>query len=429
MPLGIGVCHRRLYPSGRPPETFGLAICRAVRRRETPLHGESGDRVFGGGSLRTGNPAEAAGDNQISVRPAAPEARGDLGPPRLVAQIAFAEWTKDGKLRQPAFLGLRDDKKPSECQWRKRERRVSGEWPARRRKREPDEAVRVAGLEITHPHKIWWPEEKITKLDVVQYYAAAARHILPWLDDHPLTAERCPDGMKGQCFFQKNFRGALPPDIRTRAIRAETTEEVVHYVVGGSKGTLFALVNLGCIAVHLMNCRIASLDHPEWLAFDLDPSAGKFSDAAKARIILQKILSELRILSFPKTSGGKGLHVFIPLKRGPSQEEARQFAHRVGEEMVKRSPELITVQMAKSKRRGRVFIDWLRNAFGQTIAAPFSVRRRPRAPISTPLHWEEVDPKLDPTSFNLSTIEQRFKGKDPWADFRKHPQRLPDLKL
>jgi bifunctional non-homologous end joining protein LigD len=228
----------------------------------------------------------------------------------------------------------------------------------------------VGGLEITHPHKIWWPEEKITKLDVVQYYAAGAKHILPWLKDHPLTAERCPDGMKGQCFFQKNFTGALPPDIRTRAIPAETTKEVVHYAVGGSKKTLLALVNLGCIAIHVMNCHISTLDRPEWMAFDLDPSAGKFSDAAKAGKILRKILDELRILSFPKTSGGKGIHVFIPLKRGPSQEEVRQFARQVGEEMARQSPELITVEMTKSKRRGRVFIDWLRNAFGQTIAAP-----------------------------------------------------------
>jgi bifunctional non-homologous end joining protein LigD len=305
---------------------------------------------------------------------------------------------------------------------------VSGKGRAGGRKKESDETISVRGIEISHPRKVWWPKEKITKLDVIQYYADAAPRILPWLKDHPLTAERCPDGMKGQCFFQKNFTENLPPDIRTRAIPAETAGKAVHYAIGGSIRTLLALVNLGCIAVHVMNCHISALDHPEWLAFDLDPSAGKFSDAAKAGKILQKILGELRILSFPKTSGGKGLHVFIPLKKGLSQEKVRQFAHRVGEEMVERSPELITMQVAKSKRRGRVFIDWLRNAFGQTIAAPYSVRRRPQAPISTPLHWEEVDPKLAPSSFNLLTIGHRLKKKDPWADFRKHPQSLPEFK-
>ena len=297
------------------------------------------------------------------------------------------------------------------------------------RKKESEEPVSIAGVEVSHPEKVWWPEEKITKLDVVKYYAAVASRILSWLKDHPLTAERCPDGMRGQCFFQKNFTEALPPGVRTRAITAESAGKTVHYVIGGSKKTLLALVNLGCIAVHVMNCHVDALDHPEWLAFDLDPASGKFSDAAKAGKILQKILEELRIRSYPKTSGGKGLHVFIPLRRGPNQEEARNFARHISEEMANRSPDLITVQMSKSKRRGRVFIDWLRNAFGQTIAAPYSVRRRPKAPISTPLHWEEVDPTLEPSFFNLRTIEHRFKRKDPWADFWKHLQVLPDLKL
>jgi bifunctional non-homologous end joining protein LigD len=156
--------------------------------------------------------------------------------------------------------------------------------------------------------------------------------------------------------------------------------------------------------------------------------SGKFSDGAKAGKILRKILGELKIRSYPKTSGGKGLHVFIPLRHGPTQEQVCNFACQVGEEMARRSPDLITVQMSQSKRRGRVFVDWLRNAFGQTIAAPYSVRRRPQAPISIPLYWEEVDPKLEPASFNLSTIEKRLKKKDPWADFWKHPQGLPRFK-
>ncbi len=292
-------------------------------------------------------------------------------------------------------------------------------------KRRSDEAVNVAGINVTHPQKIWWPEEKITKLDVVEYYAAAAPRILPWLKKHPLTAERCPDGIRGECFFQKNFSEDLPPGVPTRAVHAESTGEAVHYVIGGSKKTLLALVNLGCIAVHVMNCQIDALDYPDWLAFDLDPSSGKFSDAAKAGKILQKILNELQIRSYPKTSGGKGLHVFIPLRHGQNQEQVREFAHRISQEMAKRSPELITVQMSKSKRRSRVFMDWLRNAFGQTIVAPYSVRRRPKAPISTPLHWEEVDSKLDPSSFNLLTIKDRLKRKDPWADFWKNRQVLP----
>jgi len=177
-----------------------------------------------------------------------------------------------------------------------------------------------------------------------------------------------------------------------------------------------------------MNCRIEALDHPDWLAFDLDPSSGKFADAAKAAKILQKILNDLRIRSYPKTSGGKGLHVFIPLRHGPNQERVREFAHHISQEMASRSPELITLQMSKSKRRGRVFVDWLRNAFGQTIVVPYSIRRRPKAPISTPLHWDEVDPRLEPSFFNLLSFERRLRGKDPWTDFWKYPQLLPTAK-
>jgi bifunctional non-homologous end joining protein LigD len=288
--------------------------------------------------------------------------------------------------------------------------------------------ARVAGVAITHAAKVWWPEEGIAKVAVAKYYEATASLILPFLKDRPLTAERCPEGMKGQCFYQKNFGAELPPGVPTRAIAAESTGESVHYVIGGARKTLLTFVNLGCIAVHVMNCTVGDLDHPDWLAFDLDPASGGFAEAAKAGKILEKVLDEHRLRSFPKTSGGKGLHVMVPLRRGPTQEQVREFARAVSREMARRSPSLVTVQMAKSKRRGRVFADWLRNAFGQTIAAPYSVRRRPHAPVSTPLDWDEVDPKLDPAKFNLLTFERRLKGKDPWADFWRHRQALPDWK-
>jgi len=296
------------------------------------------------------------------------------------------------------------------------------------KKDKSDETALVAGVAVTHPAKIWWPEERIAKVDVAEYYSGAAPLLLPFLEERPLTGERCPDGMKGECFYQKNFLEELPPGIPTHAIRAESTGELVHYVIGGARKTVLALVNLGCIAVHVMNCTIGNLDHPDWMAFDLDPVSGEFAEAAKAGKILQKLLSEHQLRSYPKTSGGKGLHVLVPLKRGPDQDKVREFARALSREMARRSPSLVTVQMAKSKRRGRVFSDWLRNGFGQTIAAPYSVRRRPHAPVSTPLHWDEVDPKLDPAKFNLLTVERRFKAKNPWADFWRHRQALPDLK-
>ena len=286
--------------------------------------------------------------------------------------------------------------------------------------------VRVMGVTISHPDKRWWPDEGITKLDVVRFYAGVAPRLLPWMKERPLAAERCPDGMRGECFFQKNFEDGLPPGVPTTPIRATSAGRTVHYVVGGSRKTLLALVNLGCIAIHLMNARRQSLQRPDWLAFDLDPGSGAFADAARAGRLLREILDERRLRSYPKTSGGRGLHVMVPLRPGPTQEEVRAFAQAVGCAMSERAPRLVTTEMSKTRRRGRVFADALRNAFGQTIVAPYSVRRRPRARISTPLDWDEVDPRLDPAQFNLKTFDRRLAGQDPWADFWSRRQTLPE---
>ncbi|MGA2280057.1 MAG: non-homologous end-joining DNA ligase [Verrucomicrobiota bacterium] len=280
-------------------------------------------------------------------------------------------------------------------------------------------------MAITHPDKLWFPEDQITKLEVAQHYAGVVPRMLPWLNQRLLTAERCPDGITGGCFFEKNFSDNLPAGIPTLAVPAESAGKNVHYVVGGSKATLLTLVNLGCIAIHVMNCQAGSFDQPDWLAFDLDPSTGQFRDAAKAASLLRELLNELRIRSFPKTTGGRGLHVLVPLQPGLNQEQVRLFAHGISREMARKSPKTITVQMRKAKRQNRVFADWLRNAFGQTIVAPYSVRCRPGAPVSTPLDWDEVRPELNPSRFNIRTIQRRLEDNDPWADFWRSRQTLP----
>jgi bifunctional non-homologous end joining protein LigD len=287
------------------------------------------------------------------------------------------------------------------------------------------EVASLAGVAISNPGKLWWPREKITKLDIAMFYDDISGAILPWLKDRPLTAERCPDGMNGPCFFQKNFEQGLPAGVPTAGIPADSARKMIHYVLGGSRRAMLAMVNLGCIAVHVMNCRKDALVRPDWLAFDLDPGSGEFSDAAKAGKVLSGILDGLGLRSFPKTSGSRGLHVFVPLRRGPTQEDVRAFAAAVGRLMAQKAPDLVTVEMSKVKRRGRVFADALRNAFGQTIVSPYSVRRRPLAPVSTPLDWSEVRPKLDPSVFNVRTFERRLAEADPWADFWKRRQSLP----
>jgi bifunctional non-homologous end joining protein LigD len=283
----------------------------------------------------------------------------------------------------------------------------------------------VGGIPITHPTKLWFPEKRITKLEIAQHYAVVAPRMLPWLNKRLLTAERCPDGITAGCFFEKNFDKVLPACVTTCAIPAGSTGKTVHYVVGGAKETLLTLVNLGCVAIHIMNSEVGSLDRPDWLAFDLDPSSGQFCDAAKAASVLRKLLEELRLRSFPKTTGGRGLHVLVPLRRGPNQEQVRLIVRSVSQEMARRSPAMITVQMQKAKRQNRVFADWLRNSFGQTIVAPYSVRCRQGAPVSTPLDWDEVRPDLNPSHFNIRTIQHRLEGNDPWADFWRSRQTLP----
>ncbi len=281
------------------------------------------------------------------------------------------------------------------------------------------------GVTITRPAKVWWPEEGITKLDVARHYAAVSPRLTPWLNERPLVVERCPDGLEGDCFIQKNFVSGLPAGTPAVTIPVKGARRTTRYVVGGSLTTVVALVNLGAIAIHVMNCRRADLDRPDWMAFDLDPEQGGFAAAARVGQLLRALLTGLGLRGYPKTSGGRGLHVLIPLRRGPTQTEVRGAARAIAARLAARAPSLATTASARAERRGRVFIDVLRNAFGQTIVAPYAVRCRPGAPVSTPLAWDEVQATLDPAALNLRTVERRLAGRDPWHDFWARRQRLP----
>lgn len=286
------------------------------------------------------------------------------------------------------------------------------------------EPVKIAGVAISNPDKVWWPDEGITKSDIASFYDDIWEHLAPWLRDRPLVAERCPDGMLGGCFWKKDFAEHHQPAGPRLVVRAASTGKDVRYIVGGARATLVGTVNLGCIAIHVMNSRASQMGDVDWLAFDMDPPES-FADAARAGIALRKVLDEARVVSYPKTSGSKGLHVFAPLRTGVSHQEATATAMAVGEELARREPDLVTVEFSKAKRAGRVFADAMRNAYGQTIVPPYSVRRRPRVPVSMPLAWDEVTPRLDPTAFNVRTFEKRMSRADPWSDFWRRRQGLP----
>ena len=287
--------------------------------------------------------------------------------------------------------------------------------------------AQVGPVSVSNAHKVWWPDEGITKLDVVRHYAAAAPRLLPFTDDRPLSTERCPDGMRGHCFYQKSFPDGAKWGVPTRPVFAASVRHTVHYAVGNDVRTLLALANLGALTFHLMNCRAATPRQPDWLAFDLDP-ARDVAESVRAALVLREVLDALRLRGYPKTTGGKGIHVLIPLAPGPSHDDVMAAARAIGERMVARAPDLLTLEFYKKDRGGRVYIDIQRNVFGQTIVAPYAVRRRPRAPVSTPLTWDEVRADLDPAAFNVRTIGARLDARDPWARFWSDRQKLPTLR-
>lgn len=281
-------------------------------------------------------------------------------------------------------------------------------------------------VHITNAEKVWWPDENLTKADVARYYARVAGRLLPWTVDRPLTAERCPDGFRGRCFYQKNFAHGERFGIPTRPIRAASAGRTVHYPVGDDGRTLLALVNLGTVAFHLMNCQATAPDRPNWIAWDLDPPE-RFADAVRAALVLHGILTAVGLRGYVKTTAGKGVHVLVPLRPGPTHADVVAYAAAIGERMVASASELVTQAFARRDRGGRVYIDVARNVFGATLVAPYSVRHRAHAPVSTPLAWSELRPTLDPATLNVRTVPARLDAADPWRGFWSDPQSLPSL--
>ena len=282
-------------------------------------------------------------------------------------------------------------------------------------------------ITVSHPDKVFWPEEGYTKLDLVEYYNTIFPHLSPYVKDRMLSLERCPDGMRGECFFQKQKPESMPPKTPTKRIaHAGNSGKSTDYVVGGSLITQLALANLGCIAVHVMASRAISPRQPDWVCFDIDPESGKFADAAHAGLHIKAALDLLKLVSFAKTSGSRGLHVLVPIRTGPDADEVLAFTESFVARVAAAHPDELTVEHSVAARRGRVYLDPFRNGFGQTVVAPYSVRRREKAPVSTPLEWSEVKPTLVPSEFNMGNFAKRLKHADPWSDFFAVRQPLKD---
>jgi bifunctional non-homologous end joining protein LigD len=285
------------------------------------------------------------------------------------------------------------------------------------------QTARRLPIRVSNPDKVFWPEEGYTKLDLVCFYDVIFPKLQPWMKDRLISLKRCPNGMRGRCFHQKEKPASMPPDTPTK--RIVHRNGVRNYVVGGRRETQLTLANLGCIAVHLWNARAPSPRQPDWVAFDVDPPAdGRFADAVRATRRVKEALDALRLVSFVKTSGKKGLHVFVPIRVGPDTDRVRGFAEALGDLLARAHPTELTTELSLAARRGRVYLDPGRNGFGQTVAAPWCVRRFPGARVSTPLDWSEVTPALDPGRFTIKTIGTRFADVDPWRDFFRRRQSL-----
>jgi bifunctional non-homologous end joining protein LigD len=281
--------------------------------------------------------------------------------------------------------------------------------------------ITIGGITVplSHPDKVLFPGDGVTKADLARYYADVADRMLPGLGDRPITMVRYPDGLDGQRFFQKNAPSYFPGWIRRVRVGKEGGE--VEHVLCDKPATLVYLANQACIEIHAFLSRVDKLGAPDQMVFDFDPPDGeRFGDVRRAALWARDLLDgELGLTSFVRTSGGRGLHVHVALNRRAEFEEVREFAHHAAEVLARRHPDAITVEQRKDKRGSRIYADVMRNAYAQTVTASYGVRARPGAPVATPLSWAEVeDDGLAPGRFTMATIRARLDGgTDPWADF------------
>lgn len=301
--------------------------------------------------------------------------------------------------------------------------------------RDEQRIIQADGREVavSHPDKVLFPDDGITKFELADYYRKVAEVALRHYRDRALSMHRYPDGIDGEDFFQKNIPDYFPDWIE-RATLPKKDGEVTH-VAANSAATLVYLANQACITPHLALSRIDRPEHPDRLIFDLDPSDDDFDKVRHTARRLREFLDDLGLTSFVQTTGSRGLHIVVPLDREANFDEVREFSHRVCRNLAERHPEMMTVEQRKAKRGNRVFLDDLRNAYGQTSVAPYAVRARPGAPIATPLEWNEVgESALTPRKYRIGNIFRRLgQREDPWADIARHAQgleaardRLPD---
>lgn len=348
--------------------------------------------------------------------------------PELVCEVQFAEWTGEGVLRQASFKGLREDKDPREVV-RERPESEESDSEARRpatkkksAKKRGGDSPEVCGISISSPDKIVFKRPEVTKLEVVRYYERAAARMLAYAEGRVLSVVRCHKGVGESCFFKKHPAGE---SAGTEIVPVANSEgEVSDYFCLKDERGLISEAQLGSIEFHIWGSRAKTLEKPDMMVFDLDPDEGMPLEQVRQGVRdLKSVLDELGLKSFLKTTGGKGYHVVLPFRPSAEWEAFHDFARRIAEVMAEKWPERYTANMRKSKRSGRIFIDWVRNGRGATSVAPYSLRARPGAKVSVPLSWSELD-RVAPDGIDLFGALERLKKSDPWKDYFRVDQEL-----
>jgi len=369
--------------------------------------------------------------------------------PKLICEIKFQEWTHDHIMRVPIFMGLRSDKKPIEVKKEKAmvvKQTNKGKQAARKESKTPrsktlpkkvstgkpankklsgknngasewlsvaetEKTVELNGtsLKLTNLDKLYWKKENYTKRDLLNYYHSVAPYMLPYMKNRPQSLNRHPNGINGMSFFQKNVQGKVPDWVETFAEYSESTSETVHYFVCTNEASLIYLANLGCIEMNPWHSTTMKADKPDYSLIDLDPHEIGFDKVIETAQAVKNVLDQLRIPAWCKTSGASGIHICIPLGAKYSYDQSRQLAELIANLVHQEIPTITSVERSPSKRKKKVYLDYLQNSKGQTVACVYSARPKPGATVSTPVYWEEVKRGLSPSNFTIKNVIERLK--------------------
>ena len=329
--------------------------------------------------------------------------------PELICEVKFSEWTSSGSMRHPVFKGMRQDKIPMEIQPEKVE-----EAPVKQKKASNSDTLEVQGfaVPITNLDKIYWPDEKITKYQLIDYYLNIADIILPYLKDRPQNLHRYPEGIHKDSFYQKDTAGIFPHWVDTLNVHSKSNDRDIEYMLCQHEATLLYMANLGCIEINPWNSRKGTLECPDYAILDIDPSdKNTFEEVIEVAQAAKTVIDQMDIPAYCKTSGSSGLHIYMPLAAQYTHDESRDFTKLLCYLVHEALPELTSMERQVDKRKGKIYLDFLQNRKGQTLAAPYCVRPKPGATVSAPLEWDEVKSGLDMHDFNLFTMGNRIREK------------------